>query len=117
MFIIISGTGISDELLIADAKKAANAKKEIIEGNIVIHTRFGIGYDFKNNFGLNFRVIPGVINMNSEEYDSYTDRNFVAVLRGTYTLPGKNRKGSYPSQGIRFRNPERLYYRLIPHSI
>ena len=49
----------------------------------------GIGYDFKNNFGLNFRVIPGVINMNSEEYDSHTDRNFVAVLRGTYTLPGK----------------------------
>ena len=36
---IIPGTGISDELLIADAKKAANAKKEIIEGNIVIHTR------------------------------------------------------------------------------
>lgn len=49
----------------------------------------GIGYDFKNNFGLNFRVIPGVINVNSSEYDYISNRNFVAVLRGTYTLPGK----------------------------
>ena len=50
----------------------------------------GVGYDFENNFGLNLRVIPGVININSSEWaDDYTDRNFVVALRGTYTFPKK----------------------------
>lgn len=50
----------------------------------------GVGYNFPNNFGLNLRVIPGVININSSEYsDDYLDRNFVVALRGTYTFPKK----------------------------
>lgn len=50
----------------------------------------GVGYDFPNNFGLNFRVIPGVININSGDYsDQYKDHNFVVALRGTYTFPKK----------------------------
>lgn len=51
----------------------------------------GVGYNFKNNFGVNLRLIPGLTNVNGGEYDSYTDRNFVVALRGTYTLPGKNK--------------------------
>jgi len=49
----------------------------------------GVGYDFENNFGLNFRVIPGILNINEEEYYDYKDRNFVVALRGTYTFPKK----------------------------
>lgn len=51
----------------------------------------GIGYNFNENFGLNLRVIPGVTNINGGEWEDIKDRNFVAVLRGTYTLPGKKR--------------------------
>jgi hypothetical protein len=50
----------------------------------------GVGYDFPNNFGINLRVIPGVINVNSSEYsDEYKNHNFVVALRGTYTFPKK----------------------------
>jgi len=50
----------------------------------------GVGYDFPNNFGINLRVIPGIINVNSSEYsDEYKNRNFVVALRGTYTFPKK----------------------------
>jgi len=49
----------------------------------------GIGYDFENNFGLSLRVIPGVTNINTSDYDSYKDHNFVVALRGTYTLKKK----------------------------
>ena len=49
----------------------------------------GIGYDFPNNFGVGLRVVPGVLNINAGEYESYTDRNFTVGLRLTYTLLGK----------------------------
>lgn len=52
----------------------------------------GIGYDFDNNFGVNFRVVPGVLNINSDEYDeSYTNRNLLISIGGTFTLPGKEK--------------------------
>lgn len=47
----------------------------------------GLGYKFENNFGLNLRVIPGVTNINSAEWDDVKDRNLVVALRGTYTFP------------------------------
>ena len=49
----------------------------------------GIGYDFKNNFGLNFRVVPGLLNINEGDYGN-KDRNLVASLTGTYTFPKKD---------------------------
>ncbi len=49
----------------------------------------GVGYDFENNFGLNFRVVPGILNINEEEYYDYKDRNLVVSLTGTYTFPKK----------------------------
>jgi len=52
----------------------------------------GVGYDFPNNFGIGFRVTPGVLNINAGEYaDEYKDRNVVVALRGTYTFKGKNK--------------------------
>jgi len=52
----------------------------------------GVGYDFPNNFGIGFRVTPGVLNINASEYaDEYKNRNFVVALRGTYTFKGKNK--------------------------
>jgi len=49
----------------------------------------GVGYDFPNNFGVNLRIIPGVTNVNQGEWDNYTDRNFVLVLRAFYKILGK----------------------------
>jgi outer membrane immunogenic protein len=45
---------------------------------------FGAGYEFKNNFGVGLRVIPGLTNINTE--GTAKDRNLVVALRGTYTF-------------------------------
>ena len=50
----------------------------------------GVGYDFENNFGLNLRLVPGILNINEEEPDDYKDRNLVVSLTGTYTFPKKD---------------------------
>jgi len=52
----------------------------------------GIGYKFANNFGVAFRAMPGVINVNKGDYASYTDHNINFALRLTYTIPGKERE-------------------------
>jgi len=49
----------------------------------------GIGYEFPNNFGVGFRVTPGITNINKGEYQDYKDRNLTLAIRGTYTFPGK----------------------------
>lgn len=49
----------------------------------------GVGYEFKNNFGVGLRVIPGITNINAGEGDISKDRNFVVALRGTYTFKKK----------------------------
>ena len=49
----------------------------------------GIGYDFENNFGLNLRVVPGILNINEGDYGD-KDRNLVVSLTGTYTFPKKD---------------------------
>jgi hypothetical protein len=49
----------------------------------------GVGYDFPNNFGLRFRVTPGLININKGEYQDYKDHNLTIGLSGVYTIPGK----------------------------
>ena len=49
----------------------------------------GVGYDFSNNFGLNFRIVPGILNIDEGDYgDKY--RNLVLSLTGTYTFPKKD---------------------------
>jgi hypothetical protein len=45
---------------------------------------FGIGYEFKNNFGIGIRVIEGLTNINSK--GNLKDHNFVMALRGTYSF-------------------------------
>lgn len=50
----------------------------------------GVGKKFENNFGLEFRVIPGITNINAGDYEGYTDRNLSFALRGTYTFPRKD---------------------------
>jgi hypothetical protein len=45
---------------------------------------FGAGYEFKKNFGVSLRVIPGITNINSN--DPAKDHNFLVALRGTYTF-------------------------------
>jgi hypothetical protein len=50
----------------------------------------GIGKEFDNNFGLSFRFIPGLTNINAGEDSQYSDHSMVFVLRGTYTFPGKD---------------------------
>lgn len=42
----------------------------------------GIGYEFKNNFGIALRIISGFTDIT--RYSSAYDRNFVMALRGTY---------------------------------
>lgn len=44
----------------------------------------GIGYEFKSNFGIGLRVIPGITDIT--RYAVNKDRNFVIALRGTYTF-------------------------------
>lgn len=48
----------------------------------------GIGYNFPNNFGVNVRVIPGVINVNQGDWADYNDHNFAVVIRALYTILG-----------------------------
>jgi hypothetical protein len=50
----------------------------------------GLGKEFDNNFGLSFRFIPGLTNINAGEYADYKDHTMVFVLRGTYTFPKKD---------------------------
>jgi len=49
----------------------------------------GFGYEFPNNFGIGFRVTPGLTNINKGDYQDYKDRNLTIALRGIYTIPGK----------------------------
>jgi hypothetical protein len=50
----------------------------------------GIGFNFSNNFGVAFRAMPGVVNVNKGDYANYTDHNINFALRFLYTIPGKN---------------------------
>jgi len=52
----------------------------------------GVGYTFSNNFGIAFRFIPGVTNVNKGEYDTYSDHNTSFSLRLFYNIPGKERE-------------------------
>jgi hypothetical protein len=47
----------------------------------------GVGYEFKNNFGIGFRVIPGISDITKDK--DYADRNLVFALRGTYAIRKK----------------------------
>ncbi|TFH27887.1 MAG: hypothetical protein E4H10_02390 [Bacteroidia bacterium] len=49
----------------------------------------GLGKEFNNNFGVGFRVTPGILNINKGEYQDYKDHNLTLALRATYNIPGK----------------------------
>ena len=55
--------------------------------NLISVFHVGVGYESKNNFGVGLRVIPGLININTE--GTAKDRNFLVALRGTYTFGKK----------------------------
>ncbi len=57
-----------------------NYKKNIRSMDLGIP--IGIGYEFRNNFGIGIRIIPGFTDIT--RYSSAYDRNFVMALRGTY---------------------------------
>lgn len=44
----------------------------------------GIGFEFKNNFGVGLRMITGLTDIS--RYSASNDRNLVLALRGTYTF-------------------------------
>jgi hypothetical protein len=44
----------------------------------------GVGYKFKNKFGVGLRITPGLINVNKDKH--YNNRNLVASLRASYSL-------------------------------
>jgi hypothetical protein len=46
-----------------------------------------VGYEFKNNIGINVRLVRGLTNINTE--GDYKDHNFVVGLGVTYTLKNK----------------------------
>jgi outer membrane immunogenic protein len=50
---------------------------------------FGFGYQFKNNFGIGLRIIPGLTNINAGEETVSKDRNLVIAIRGSYTFGKK----------------------------
>jgi len=50
------------------------------------------GYTFSNNFGVAFKFIPGVTNVNKGEYANYSDHNINFALKVFYTIPGKERE-------------------------
>ena len=59
--------------------------------NIMVNMRkldlsfpIGLGYEFKSNFGVGLRVIPGLSDIT--RYSTSKDRNFVIALRGTYNF-------------------------------
>ncbi|NLA48418.1 MAG: PorT family protein [Bacteroidales bacterium] len=47
----------------------------------------GIGYEFRNNFGIDIRIITGFTDIT--RYSPAYDRNFVMALRGTYIFSFK----------------------------
>jgi len=50
------------------------------------------GYTFSNNFGVAFKFIPGVTNVNKGEYATYSDHNMNFALKLFYNIPGIERE-------------------------
>ena len=77
--------GIQPGFLVS-AKKYEGTVDNIIVNMRKIDLSFplGIGYEFKSNFGVGLRVIPGITDIT--RYAAGNDRNLVIALRGTYNF-------------------------------
>jgi len=78
--------GLQPGLLISAKDKYEDITESYMDhmNALDISIPLGVGYEFKNNFGIGFRVIPGINDITKDEDD--TDRNLVFALRGTYKL-------------------------------
>ena len=78
--------GLQPGLLISAKDKYEDVTESYMDhmNALDISIPLGVGYEFKNNFGIGFRVIPGINDITKDEDD--TDRNLVFALRGTYKL-------------------------------
>jgi len=77
--------GVQPGLLLSAKDKGTTTndiKDEIQKFDVGIPV--GVGYQFKNKFGVGFRITPGLINVNKDK--QYNNRNMVASLRASYSL-------------------------------
>ena len=77
--------GIQPGLLVS-AKDKGNETTDIKDeiNKLDVGIPLGVGYKFKNKFGVGLRVTPGLTNVNKDA--SYKNRNMVASFRAIYTL-------------------------------
>jgi len=83
--------GIQPGLLLSAKDKEDGDSYDYKEyfSNLDIGIPIGVGYMFENNLGVGVRVIPGLLNVNSGEWDAWTDHNFVVAFRVIYTFTKK----------------------------
>jgi len=78
--------GLQPGLLLSAKDKYEGTKDNYMDhmNKFDLSIPLGVGYEFKNNFGVGLRVIPGLTDITKDEDEK--DSNFVVVLRGTYTF-------------------------------
>ena len=85
--------GIQPGLLLSAKDKEDGDSWDIKDyiSNLDISIPLGAGYIFENNLGVGIRVIPGLMNVNSDDGDwsEWTDHNFVVAFRVIYTFKKK----------------------------
>jgi len=74
--------GVQPGLLLSAKDKGNDIKGELKKFDLGIPV--GVGYSFKNKFGVGLRVTPGLLNVNKDS--QYKNRNMVASLRASYAL-------------------------------
>ena len=83
--------GIQPGLLLSAKDKEDGVSYDYKEyfSKLDIGIPLGVGYEFNNNLGVGVRVIPGITNVNSGDWESWTDHNLIVALRVTYTFKKK----------------------------
>jgi len=83
--------GIQPGLLLSAKDKEDGDSYDMKEyfSNLDISIPLGGGYVFENNLSVGVRAIPGLTNVNSGDWESWTDHNFVVAFRVTYTFNKK----------------------------
>ncbi len=81
--------GLQPGLLLSARDKYEDTNEDYMDhmNRFDLSLPLGFGYEFKNNFGVGLRVIPGLTDITKDEDEK--DSNFVVVLRGIYTFKKK----------------------------
>ncbi|MEP6712484.1 MAG: porin family protein [Ferruginibacter sp.] len=74
--------GVQPGVLLSAKNKGENIKDNLKKFDVGIP--IGVGYQFKNKFGVGLRFTPGLLNINKDE--QYKTRNMVTSLRASYAL-------------------------------